>query len=241
MRIDGSVALVTGANRGIGQAIALALLEHGAAKVYAGARRPETITVADGRLRPIRLDVTDAADITAAAQAAQDVDIVVNNAGIAGPEAQLLNGPLDVARDVMETNVFGPWQVARAFAPVLARNGGGALVNVLSAASWWAMAAAPAYSASKAAEWSLTNALRIGLRDQKTLVVGVHSGFVDTEFSASIPAVKIAPADLAEQIVRALRDDRPEVIADEFTGSTRAALAGDIESVQAIDPFARIN
>ncbi|GAB3881170.1 hypothetical protein GCM10029964_036820 [Kibdelosporangium lantanae] len=138
---------------------------------------------------------------------------------------------------MMETNVFGPWEVARAFAPVLARNGGGALVNVLSAASWWAMPTAPAYSASKAAAWSLTNALRIGLRARNTLVVGVHSGFVDTEFSAAVPAAKISPADLATQVVRALRDDRPEVLADEFTGATRLALAGDIEAVQEVTPF----
>lgn len=239
MEIKGSVALVTGANRGIGLAIAQALLEHGAAKVYAGARVPETIT--DERLTPIQLDVTEAADIAAAAQVAQDVDIVVNNAGIGGPEAQLLDGSLDVAREVMETNVFGPWLMARTFAPVLARNGGGALVNVLSAASWWAMPAAPAYSASKAAAWSLTNALRIGLSEQKTLVVGVHSGFVDTDFSASVPAAKISAADLAGQTVQALLDNRTEVLADGFTSATRLALAGDIGAVQAINPFAAVS
>jgi short-subunit dehydrogenase len=133
--------------------------------------------------------------------------------------------------------VFGPWEIARAFAPALARNGGGALVNVLSAASWWATAAAPAYSASKAAAWSLTNALRVGLAGQQTLVVGVHAGFVDTEFSAAVPADKITAADLAEQIVRALAEDRTEVLADEFTGATRRALAGDIEAVQGITPY----
>jgi NAD(P)-dependent dehydrogenase (short-subunit alcohol dehydrogenase family) len=236
MKINGSVALVTGANRGIGKAIAAALLEHGAAKVYAGARTPKAVT--DERLTAIRLDVTNPDDIAAAAQLTQDVDIVINNAGIGGPEAQLFGGPLDAARAVMETNVFGPWQMARAFAPVLAGNGGGAIVNVLSAASWWAMAGAPAYSASKAAAWSLTNALRIGLSEQGTLVVGVHSGFVDTDFSASVPAAKITTADLAEQVVQALLDDRTEVFADEFTRATRQALAGGIETVQAINPFA---
>jgi NAD(P)-dependent dehydrogenase (short-subunit alcohol dehydrogenase family) len=235
MKINGSVALVTGANRGIGLAVAQALVEAGAAKVYAGARNPATIT--DDRLIPVKLDVTSAEDIAAAAALAQDVDIVINNAGVGGPEAQLLSGPLDVAREVMETNVFGPWEIARAFAPVLAANGGGALVNVLSSTSWWAMAGAPAYSASKAAAWSLTNALRLGLAKQNTLVVGVHSGFVDTDFSAAVPADKITAIDLADQIVRALAEDRTEVLADEFTAATRRALAGGIEAVQGITPY----
>jgi len=236
MKITGSVALVTGANRGIGAAIARALLEAGAAKVYAGARDPKSVT--DQRLTPVRLDVTSADDIEAAARLASDVDIVVNNAGVSGPEAQLLTGSLDVARAVMETNVFGPWQIARAFAPILAANGGGALVNVLSAGSWAAMSAAPAYTASKAAEWSLTNALRLGLAKQHTLVVGVHSGFVDTDLSSNVRATKISADDLAEQVVRALAEDRAEVLADEFTVATRRALADGIEAMQAISPFA---
>ena len=235
MQITGSTALVTGANRGIGAAIARALLAAGAAKVYAGARDPKTVT--DERLTPVKLDVTSADDIAAAAKLASDVDIVVNNAGIGGAEVQLLTGSLDVARAIMETNVFGPWQIARAFAPILAANGGGALVNVLSAGSWAAMSAAPAYTASKAAEWSLTNALRMGLAKQRTLVVGVHSGFVDTDLSSAVQAAKITADDLAEQVVRALAEDRAEVLADDFTVATRRALAGDIEALQAISPY----
>jgi len=233
MQIEGSVALVTGANRGIGHAIALALLENGATKVYAAVRRPETVT--DPRLTPVKLDVTNADDIAKAAELAQDVTIVVNNAGMSGVEAQLLNGPLSVAREVMETNVFGPWEVARAFAPTLTRNGGGALVNVLSVASWWTSGTMPGYAASKAAAWSLTNALRAGL--PQTLVVGVHSGFVDTEFSAAVTAPKITAEDLAAQTVKALLEDRTEVLADRFTTDTRAALSGDIEDVLAIRPY----
>ena len=235
MKITGSTALVTGANRGIGAAIARALVAAGAAKVYAGARDPKTVT--DERLTAVKLDVTSAADIAAAAKLASDVDIVVNNAGIGGAEVQLLTGSLDVARAIMETNVFGPWQIARAFAPILAANGGGALVNVLSAGSWAAMSAAPAYTASKAAEWSLTNALRMGLAKQRTLVVGVHSGFVDTDLSSAVRAAKITADDLAEQVVRALAEDRAEVLADDFTVATRRALAGDIEALQAISPY----
>ncbi|MEV6239810.1 SDR family oxidoreductase [Lentzea sp. NPDC051838] len=229
MQIEGSVALVTGANRGIGHAIALALLENGAKKVYAGARKPETIT--DPRLTPLKLDVTNPEDIAAAAELAQDVNIVVNNAGMGGGEAQLLSGPLSTAREIMETNVFGPWEIARAFAPRLAA---GALVNVLSVVSWWPMAYAPGYAASKAAEWSLTNSLRLGLPD--TLVVGVHCGFVDTDFSAWTSAPKITAQDLAAQTVEALRENRIEVLADQFTRDTRVALGGGIEAVTAFQP-----
>jgi NAD(P)-dependent dehydrogenase (short-subunit alcohol dehydrogenase family) len=134
MEITGSVALVTGANRGIGRALTRALLGSGAAKVYAGARDPAS--VADADVTPLRLDVTKPDEIAGAAAAAGDVTIVINNAGAAGTGTPLLDGPFDSAREAMEVNYFGTWGVSRAFAPVLARNGGGALVNVLSLASW---------------------------------------------------------------------------------------------------------
>jgi NAD(P)-dependent dehydrogenase (short-subunit alcohol dehydrogenase family) len=174
MEITKSVALVTGANRGIGHAFVRALVDHGAAKVYAGARDPAT--VADRDVIPLQLDVTKPEEITAAAAVADDVTIVVNNAGVTGEATKLLDGSFDYARQAMEVNYFGTWAISRAFAPILARNGGGALVNMLSVASWIGGTLFPGYYASKAAQWSLTQSLRQGLRDQGTLVVGVHAG-----------------------------------------------------------------
>jgi NAD(P)-dependent dehydrogenase (short-subunit alcohol dehydrogenase family) len=223
MDINGSVALVTGANRGIGQAFARALLDHGAAKVYAAVREPESVTDAD--VTPLRLDVTRPEEVSAAAATADDVSIVINNAGVGGWGTKLLEGSFDGAHDAMEVNFFGTWAVARAFAPVLARNGGGALVNMLSVASWLGRPGWPGYAASKAAQWSLTGALREGLRDQGTLVVGVHAGFVETDLAAWTDAPKITAEDVAEQTMRALEENRVEVLADEGTRQVKAALS----------------
>lgn len=233
MNIEGSVALVTGANRGIGRAFARALLDRGAAKVYAGVRDPESVI--DQDFVPLRLDVTDPGQVAAAAAVAGDVSILVNNAGIGGASSGLLEGPLDGARQAMEVNYFGTWSVSRAFAPILARNGGGAVVNMLSLASWVGQPAFPGYAASKAAQWSLTDALRQGLAAQGTLVVGVHSGFVDTDLSAWTDAPKISPATVAELTMDALAADLPEVLADEATREVKATLS------QPVANAARVN
>lgn len=230
MDIKGSAALVTGANRGIGLAFARALLAHGAAKVYAGVRDPESMR--EPGVTPLRLDVTDEQQVAAAARTADDVTIVINNAGVAGGPA-LLEGSFDGARREMEVNYFGTWAVSRAFAPVLAANGGGALVTMLSVASWVANRRLPSYAASKSAQWSLTNAFRLALREQGTLVVGVHAGYVDTDLAADIDSPKILPADVAEMTMAALLDDAPEVLADEVTRRVRAALSGDLETLYA--------
>ncbi|MCK2220573.1 SDR family NAD(P)-dependent oxidoreductase [Actinomadura sp. ATCC 31491] len=146
MEIKGAVALATGGNRGIGRAFARALLGHGAAKVYAGVRDPASVPDAD--VVPVRLDVTDEESVAAAAAVAGDVTIVINNAGVGGASTKLLEGSFDGARQAMEVNYFGTWAVSRAFAPVLARNGGGALVNMLSVASWVGQPEFPGYAAS---------------------------------------------------------------------------------------------
>ncbi|MGW1753810.1 SDR family oxidoreductase [Streptomyces mirabilis] len=223
MDIKGSVALVTGANRGIGRAFVRALIEHGAAKVYAGVRDPATVTGED--LIPLRLDVTNPEDIAAAAATADDVTIVINNAGISSGDTGLLEGSLDGARQAMEVNYFGTWAVCRAFAPILERHDGGALVNMLSMTSWTGRPDFPGYAASKAAQWSLTDSLRQGLREQGTLVVGVHAGFVDTGLSARIDEPKITAAEVAEQTMQAIADDRTEVLADEPTRRLKATLS----------------
>src|ERR1700710_109095 len=192
MQVEGAVALVTGANRGLGRAFARALVEAGAAKVYAAARGTSTIT--DPDVVPVALDVTDHAQVAALAEELGDVTIVINNAGIGLGASGLGGDGLDDHRAEFEVNYFGPLAVSRAFAPVLARNGGGALVNMLSALSFVSFPAIANYSATKAAAWSLTNGLRTQLRGQGTLVVGVHAGYIDTDMAASVDGPKIAPA-----------------------------------------------
>ncbi len=223
MEIKGTTALVTGANRGIGRAFTQALLSHGAGKVYAGVRDP--VRLKDPEVVPLRLDVSDPAQVAEAARLADDVDIVINNAGVGGYGAKLLEGSLGEAREAMDVNFFGYWSVSRSFAPVLARNGGGALVNMLSLASWVGRPQFPAYAASKAAQWSLTSSLREGLRGQGTLVVGVHAGFVETDLSHQFEAAKIMPEDVAEQTMQAITNGQTEVLTDEATRKVKSSLS----------------
>jgi NAD(P)-dependent dehydrogenase (short-subunit alcohol dehydrogenase family) len=219
MEIEGSVGLVTGASRGIGLAFARALLSRGAARVYAGVRRPEDFD--EPGLEPLLLDVTNTQHVEAAAVTASDASIVINNAGIiAGPG--LLAGSLDGARQEMEVNYLGCWAMSRAFAPVLAANGGGVLVNMLSAASWRSNDRLPSYAASKAAEWSLTNALRVGLRGQGTAVVGVYVG-------KRLDVPKVTPGEVAEKTMDAILRNDPEVLVDQAARRVRSLLSGPLD------------
>jgi NAD(P)-dependent dehydrogenase (short-subunit alcohol dehydrogenase family) len=225
MNIDASAALVTGANRGIGRAIARALVERGA-KVYAGARNPGSIT--DPQLIPVELDITDPASVAAAARDCDDVSILVNNAGISTGTSPLSGDSLDAARREIEVNYLGPLGMSRAFAPVLGVNGGGALVNILSVMSWITVPRSGNYAAAKSAAWSMTNALRVMLRDQGTLVTGVHVGYVDTDMAAAIEAPKLDPAEVARQVVEAIASGTEEVLVDPLSRQVKAALAGDL-------------
>jgi NAD(P)-dependent dehydrogenase (short-subunit alcohol dehydrogenase family) len=227
MNIDGSVALVTGAGRGLGASYARALLDRGAAKVYAAVRRPEAIT--DSRLVPVRLDLTDQASIAAAARVAADVTLVINNAGISTGTPIL--GDERGLREEIEVNYLGPLAVSRSFAPVLAANGGGALVNVLSVLSWFSLPDLAGYSAAKAAMWAATNALRLSLAEQKTLVVAVHVGYMDTDMAATVPGPKTAPDLVAAATLDAVEAGEPEVLADDITRQVRAALSGPLRSL----------
>jgi NAD(P)-dependent dehydrogenase (short-subunit alcohol dehydrogenase family) len=213
MRIRNSVAFVTGANRGLGRAYAQALLDAGAAKVYAAARDPNRVSQTG--VMAIRLDVTDPASVAAAASIAGDAQIVINNAGIAERKPLLGEDGEAVLRRVMETNLYGILNVSRGFAPVLKANGGGALVNMLSALSWFSNRNSGAYSVTKAAAWALTNGLRNELRDQGTLVMAVHAGYVDTDMTAKIEAPKARPEDIAARVIEGLLAGSEEVLADD--------------------------
>jgi NAD(P)-dependent dehydrogenase (short-subunit alcohol dehydrogenase family) len=224
MNIQASTVLVTGANRGIGKAFAEALLDRGAAKVYAAVRDVTTIT--DPRLVAIQLDVTDPDRIAAVAAELDDVQVVVNNAGILHVSTPL-SASLDAARVELETNYLSLVSMTQAFAPVLERNGGGAFINVLSAFSWVATPLLTTYSASKAAAWSFTNAARIELRRQGTQVVGVHAGPVDTDMAAAFDLEKIPPATVAVGALDALEADEPEAVVDDYSRAIKTGLSDD--------------
>lgn len=227
MEIAGSTALVTGANRGIGRRFVDELLTRGANKVYAAARRPEMIDAADPRVTPLHLDLLDEKSIADAAAAAQDVTLLVNNAGIT-TGADLLTSDLDEIRQDLETHLFGTLRVIRAFAPHLATNGGGAIVNILSVLSWVATPrGSGSYSVAKAAEWNMTNGVRVELAGQKTLVQGVHLGAADTDMMAGSDAPKIDPTDVARASLDGVQNRSLEVLVDGPSRFVKAALAGD--------------
>ncbi|WP_410594465.1 SDR family oxidoreductase [Amycolatopsis sp. lyj-23] len=225
MDITGAVALVTGANRGLGRRFAAALLERGAAKVYAAARNPESIDLPG--VVPLRLDVTDPESIRAAARTAGDVTLLVNNAG-SSTGASLLGGSLEDIRLEMDTHYFGTLAVTREFAPVLERNGGGAVLNVLSVLSWFTAPQVAAYSAAKSAAWSLTNALRLELAPQKTQVTALHVGYMDTDMAKDVDGPKIDPAIVAGLALDGVEQGRFEVLADDVSRNVRAGLSGDV-------------
>ena len=212
MKLQDAVVLITGANRGIGLAFAEAALARGARKVYAGARTPSSISTLG--VVPVKLDVTSDEDVAAATRMCADATLVVNNAGIARPGGLLNPAATKAAREQLDTNVFGMLRMMQAFAPVLAKNGGGAFLNVLSAASWINSGASTAYALSKAAAWSLTNGLRNELRQQGTQVLGLHVGFVETDLTRGLDVVKVSPQSVVNAAFDALEDGASEVLAD---------------------------
>jgi NAD(P)-dependent dehydrogenase (short-subunit alcohol dehydrogenase family) len=196
MNIAGSIALVTGANRGIGKAFVDALLAGGAVKIYAGAR--DAASIADPRVTALELDVTSPATIAAAVKACPDVTLLINNAGVMKSSSMLLPSSAAAMQSEFDVNVFGMLAMIRGFAPVLEANGGGAIVNMLSVVSWFTSPSNSTYCASKHAALAVSDAVRIELHDQHTAVIGVYVGFVDTDMAAEIDAPKVAPRDVAE-------------------------------------------
>ena len=233
MKLVGTACLVTGGQTGLGAALVDELLEQGARKVYVASRRPQPVS--DSRIIPLTLDVTDPARVGSVAELADDVSVVINNAG-AYTNSHLLTAPAADLRQEFETNVLGPLWMARAFAPVLAAHGGGALLNVHSVLSW--LSFGDGYSASKAAAWSVTNGLRALLAPAGTLVVGLHLGYIDTAMVAHMDVPKNDPRDVARHAVQGLLDDATEVLADDFTRTIKAALAGDPRNLAVSAPDA---
>ncbi|SDQ62108.1 Short-chain dehydrogenase [Curtobacterium sp. UNCCL20] len=221
--LNNAIVLVTGANGGLGTEFVHQALARGAAKVYATARTPRTWD--DERIVPLVLDVTNQQSVDAAARAASDVTIVVNNAGVGG-SAPLLEASVEEVERVFATNVFGALRVAKSFAGSLR---GGALVDVHSVLSWIAIGAG--YSASKAAFWSLTNSLRLELAPQGTQVVGAHLGYTDTGMTSGLDVEKADPADIVAAIWDAVEAGEHEVLADQISRDVRAGLSAPLEAL----------
>jgi NAD(P)-dependent dehydrogenase (short-subunit alcohol dehydrogenase family) len=226
MEIKGSTALVTGANRGLGRAFVAALRDAGCAKIYAAARNTDGFAPGS-EVEPVQLDISVAAQVEAAVARCADVNLVINNAGVARFEPALGAPAMDDARLEMETNYFGTLAMCRAFAPVLKRNGGGALVNMLSVTSFFSAPAQGSYCASKAAEWSLTKAVRFELRDQGTLVIGVYAGYIDTDMTADLSAPKSSPAAIAARVIEGIAAGTEDILADKRSRDVFAELRKD--------------
>ena len=224
--LEGAVVLVTGGNRGIGKAIVDDLLTRGVRKIYATARDPKPST--DPRVVTVPLEVTDQTSIDALAAAAPDVTVLINNAGGSSPDTYL-DAPMKDIRNVFEINFFGPLNLTRAFVPIIERNGGGHILNAHSALSWLAWHGA--YAATKAAFWLQTNAIRLELLDRGIGVTGLHMGYVDTDMTAAVTSPKENPADIAKAALDGIEAGAFEVLADETSRQTKAALSGDITNL----------
>src|SRR5580698_1712978 len=222
MEIEGRTALVTGANRGLGRHLAEQLRDRGAL-VFAAARNPDSVDLAG--VTPVRLDVTDEGSIAAAAEMARGVSILINNAG-SSTGASLLTGSLDDIRLEMNTHYFGSLLVTRAFAGQLAEADQSAVLNILSALSWFSFLAIGAYCAAKSAEWSMTNALRQELAAQGTIVSALHVGYMDTDMTVGVKGPKSDPAAVAQIALDGIENGEVEILADEVSRSLRSALAG---------------
>ncbi|MFI6237488.1 SDR family oxidoreductase [Micromonospora sp. NPDC050784] len=227
MKIAGSTALVTGANRGLGRHLAAELLARGAT-VYAGARNPDSVDLPG--VTPVRLDITDPASVAAAAELAGGVNLLINNAGI-DTRTDLLDGDLDLVRLELETHYIGTLSTIRAFAPVIAANGGGTILNVLSVLSWFGSPTHAAYSAAKSAEWAMTNVLRVQLAERGVRVAGLHVGYLDTDMAADITGPKSDPAAVARIGVDGIEADAYEILADDLSRQVQAGLAGGVAAL----------
>ncbi|AIQ35977.1 short-chain dehydrogenase [Paenibacillus sp. FSL R5-0345] len=221
MKISEQVAFVTGANRGFGRHLTLELLSRGA-KVYVSARNPETIDIPG--VIPVKLDITNPQEVAEAAILAKDVTLLINNAG-SSTGASLLDDDVEKIHLEFDTHFFGTLSMVRTFAPILEKNGGGSILNVLSALSWFSSGTVGAYSAAKAAEWALTNDLRLNLYPHNIRVAGLHVGFMDTDMTTTLEVPKVNPADIAKIAIDGIESGSFEIIADDDSRKIQGALA----------------
>ena len=234
--VKDKVVLITGSNRGIGKSFAIQALKMGAKKVYAAARDAsqlaELAAEYGDKIVPLTLDVINQDHIDAAAAAAGDVEILINNAGMGGGGPAVNNPNPDGQHMEMKVNYFGIMNLSSAFAPILKENGGGAIVNILSVAALSSFAFAPGYSASKAAGRSLTQALRVELGGQNTLVSGVFPGPVDTDMAKNVPMDKVSPDSVAIHVYEELAKGSEDIYPDPFAVQFAEGVQADAKAVE---------
>jgi NAD(P)-dependent dehydrogenase (short-subunit alcohol dehydrogenase family) len=233
MVVNGCIALVTGANRGLGKVFVEALLAADASRVYAGARQP--FQPIDARVIPLKLDITSPNEVHAAAERCQDVNLLINNAGIMLNSPMLSGNSADALRREMDVNVFGTLAMIQAFAPILAKNGGGAIANMLSVVSWFTLPINATYCASKHAALAVTDAARIQLRSQGTHVLAIYAGFIDTEMASELAQpgeLKTPPRQVAERTLRGIEDGIDHVRADQRSEEVWDSVRNDPEGLE---------
>lgn len=227
MEISKQVAIVSGANRGLGKELALELLARGA-KVYAGARNPESVDL-PGAI-PLQLDITNPESVAAAAGIASDATLLINNAG-SSTGTSLLTGKMEDIHLEFDTHVFGTLSMIRTFAPVIESNGGGSILNILSVLSWINIGSEGAYSAAKSAQWGITNSLRLQLAPKKIKVAGLHVGFMDTDMTAGLEAPKSSPTDIARIAIDGIEAGLYEILADDVSRQVQQGFAGGVAAL----------
>lgn len=229
MKIKDSVVLVTGANRGLGLAFSQVLLEMGAKKVYAAARNPAAIKSKD--VIPVKLDITNQEEIENISNSLSDINMLINNAGV-HKKTNLLDGDsIEVVKDVLNTNLLGTLTMSKFIAPIIIKNGGGAIVNILSAGCWLNGHGNLAYSMSKAAALSLTNDMRLSLNCKGIQVSAIHAGFIDTDMMVSFPGKKLSPYSVAYDSLLAINQGSQEVLIDEMSKNSK------LHSIDAVPNF----
>lgn len=232
MDIRGCTALVTGANRGIGEAFVHELLSRGAGRIYAAARVGNLVSWADSRVVPLTLDVTSEAQVADAAARCQDVTLLINNAGVNFNSGLLAAPTIDNARTEIETNYLGTLRMCRAFAPVLGANGGGCIVNMISITALAHLPLMGSLSASKAALLSLTQGVRAELAKQGTLVIGVLPGAVETRMTEGVPVPKIKPAETARLALDAVASGTEEIYPSQMAEGWLAQHRADPKALE---------
>jgi NAD(P)-dependent dehydrogenase (short-subunit alcohol dehydrogenase family) len=235
MKLQNATALVTGANRGIGRAFVQALLDADVQKVYATARqhsRLEALTALDPtRVIPLQVDVTDHNLVSQLTEQAPDVNLLINNAGVLS-FGNILETPIEAIHQQFDVNFYGTLNMARAFVPVLERNGGGAIVNLLTLVALASMPGLAAYNASKAAAWSMTQSLRASVADRNIAVYGVFPGAVDTDMLAGVEMAKTSPADIVTAVLQGIETDQEDIFPDPMSTQLYTAWRQDHKAVE---------